>query len=533
MTKRSLYLPTINASVLGDTGQVLRRVDGWFIAMAINYADALKHPRFWSLEGLSQIELDAAMNRAIYQLIRDIEEPTCEEPEHVNVQQVGQSETVGKLGLTIEELEHMVMSSISDIRCNNGTIQVQYHGCCDWTDLCEIKAVANAADGVFNAVGEFAEATTLKLSDFAENAWVWGENPSIPLQQENASEYTGDHLRCLKATAIVNGMLSFMAVLQEAENTTVGKLKWATVVLAAIGAKWLGGQAQVIAEDLFGLYDAWIELDDQIYTDFVADTDLHEEIICALTSQLSYADSITGADFSGLYYTVNAKATELGAALLQVMQHGLVDFIRSDAYQFAELGDCGCPQYLPAGTEPEPGENDFRYTFGGFGQASDPTNICGLPTTFVGELYDFMLDGEFGVPWLDYGKTEFLCNTNGADNSYISMIFHFSRVVTLTDIYLEVWKNIDQATPYCGVWAFDDNTQLWKVGGGASGLNGNAGVHGYDVLSSTIDNVFALVVILKARGNGAHLYVTDVKMTGTYPGQNFVNLKPGIIHEGV
>lgn len=440
---------------------------------------------------------------------------------------------VGITGLTIDELESIVMSAITDIRCNNGVWEVMRFGCCEWETIDCGSSVVQTYDG--------KDPQTITPPD-----WVELGEPSLggalgapiaPAYVENESAY-----RCLKATGYAYGIKAlvdkWLELYEAIDLLNPVTLAGVGAAVSASFASW-GSAAVAAAAGAIVTVITEISIDDAV-ADLQTMSDLDEfypAMICGMTAVInpsqewSYGDA---ARASEVFEAAMAGIGEGDNIAINCINLVPMAWLTVRAQQEAFTRECECETYLPtsisAPSAPPVSEGDFRFDFWGVGIGVDPTDIHGLPTTLAGAAFEAAFAGETGLPWNGLLQTEELGITNGNYNSYASAVLDMSGVVDLSELRIYGFLEASGGNPYVNMWGFDASTQLWKYLGSQSGLSNSGGSKSY-AIALTATNITWMLFSFKTRDNpGIDFFITDIRLTGTFDGGTpFTYLPVGVL----
>lgn len=436
----------------------------------------------------------------------------------------GSGAVVGMMGLGIEELENLLMGSIMDIRISNGLLQVQYFPCCDWVTIGNIASIAAAGNPTPPTVG----------GESGSPDWEGFGVPISPPTQ--AGLHNSRTMQCVKATAIKYELRTFMQNLvnyiDETNDTIEVVIAGLTIFLAQIGLPELiplGMLADILSD--FGV-DTIIEE----FQEFLDDTELWEDFVCQLAEDLSGADEVTGKDISAFYLYMTSETIDLAESVLMLVSRlSLVDFQAKVAYSVAHVG-CECSSFLPYGFEPSLGSGEFRFTldrlfkaYNASGNAVNPTageNFAGIDTP----------SGEDGTIINGYPATELL----GQDSGYwwhgFGAILELSEEADLTEIRITITLPNGEPTPpqqiAFAAYTFNVTSQQWEGWGGQTDTSSPYQTE--YVISAAVNDVshVAIQLLIQSSDSGTARTARSVsiRMTGTYPGDTFVQLELGEVH---
>lgn len=276
----------------------------------------------------------------IHELMLPEEPPKTECPEPPPEQPGGGSSGgaiagIGVTGLSVEELEGLLMGSVMAIRIENGVLQVQYFPCCDWVD---VGSIADIVTQTTNTPKTFSEALAQGFSNLPATL------PTLP--HNDPAHNTPSSLACAKATAAVTQMKALIVDFRDSLETIPGGglvLSAWVVILNALGLGALAYPFAIVrAVQKFGqgpLLD--------MYNDLLENDEFWDNAICSLTAQMDAYGSLTGQDVGAIYnYLVQNTILAVGA------MNDILDMIVPTEYQrtvsqMIPETTCGCDLYKP------------------------------------------------------------------------------------------------------------------------------------------------------------------------------------------
>lgn len=452
--------------------------------------------------------------------VEECEETPCEEcpPVESGGKNRGGGEA-GTLGLTIEELESIVMSTIMGIRWHLGKLQVQYFPCCDWVDV-EGNVQVAGESGISNVAKSIAEI-------LGNTELEWPRLPNEPIAP--AGHSTEDSVRCAKASAMAEtffttmsdfgGLIDAVGV----SNVTVG-----AVLGAAAGIFLTGGWALAAAiavaivtylnED--NLNDTEVEMESQ-----TGDAAARTELICNITPKMNGGTVVGTDDFRAMMEAWEDIYSPSGTlkSLMKAIPGG---WMRDRMHEKVGELPCGCEQYLPYGYDPDaPPEGAFNYQFQYFTGA-----VGGAPSEWSDKTLNQPLDaGQLGTGdsisgyvtenqssgggwWYAMGLPQFRMSSPIALSQVTFELFPVSSTPDFLQAQVAYFSTDDNRWHHAGNWVFPPNTG------------------GTVTLSVSGTNVTHLIVLTETQndgGNYVHGKMTNLRIDGTFSGQGFVDLHVG------
>ena len=262
---------------------------------------------------------------------------------------------VGSLGMTIEELEEIIMGCLdisNSIRWNEATSQIEVWSCQNgWVALPGFVGTIPASSAIQAGMQSFDE-------------WVAsGAPPTAPLNDLTHDRYdvytTDDSLKCAKATAIVNhiwdAIEGWHGVADDLPTTVM-----TSVAFGALITSWF----QPLSMALHAIGQAFAlftnipsaEVMARLETD-LAKTALKEEWLCALVDRMEAPGLLAGALKTNRMTSADiAVAFELFEDIVNPHEttRALLGFFSVEEWKQATAAraqseECGCDAYLPLG----------------------------------------------------------------------------------------------------------------------------------------------------------------------------------------
>lgn len=406
-------------------------------------------PFWWSvvqllIAGLDQPYIWENYNPALRQQILDLmlpEDPTsecpdCEDCEECPPEQPrpGGGAAVGRLGMTLEELEdfYMCVNIAAGLKVEDGVLYAK-DDCCTWQAIGNISALAGAtstAPQTFGAAATIANGVANLVKQL----------PMLTPIPHPTTEFNNDWTRkCLKATALkyilqtlfvdmrdsaaeipATGWAVFMASISAVLSVT--PLKALTPVANA--ASWVTKWG---ADFLVGEID-----------DLLADGEMWDNFVCDFANDMTGAETFTGQDISNFY----AKAVTY-TALFAEWGLDLIDNLVPTEFQ-ARVNEnisavtCECSDYLPNGYTPALPSGSFQFTPDRLFKGASATGAILHPASGSAFADIDTLAGSDGVLSGLYPQTELVADSSGAWWHEWSLLLKMSEEATITNVKLSV-----------------------------------------------------------------------------------------------
>jgi hypothetical protein len=249
---------------------------------------------------------------------------------------------VGATGLSVEELEGLLMGSIMDVRIFQGKLQVQRFPCCDWVDVGSIAGIAQQSSIVPTTI---TEAIAAGIANF----------PSVPSSPPLQTGFDNPTTRaCVKATAIKYTFLVFLTDLRDYLDEAVNDL--ALAIAGIVGGLALAGWGKLVPSNLMGQVLNLFGKDDllQELNEFLADDEFWNDFVCLTANDLSTANEVTGLDIAAGYERMVAGVLGTSEAVLELLTKlSITEFQGKVSFAMAHVG-CECDDYLPVNYTPPP-----------------------------------------------------------------------------------------------------------------------------------------------------------------------------------
>jgi len=375
-------------------------------------------PQMWAnylgwVRGLQQRALWTSYPDNLYDTLADYmleEDPTAEcpdcpdcppEPEPPPPPKPGSgAAAVGRLGMTLEELEGLLMSSIMDIRINGSKLEVQYFPCCDWVPVGDIASIASATQSAPTTFGTVA-AIANGIANLANTL------PTLTPVPNSTEAFNNEWTRkCLKATALKYVLQTLYADIGDsaADIPSTGWAVFMASVSAALSVTPLKGLVPVAnaaswvtkwgADFLVGEID-----------DLLANSAAWDNFVCNFADVMTGVETFTGQDISNFY----AKAVTY-TALFAEWAFDLLDNIVPTEFQ-ARVNEnisavsCECSGYLPAGYTPPLGVGTLRISRIYF--CNQPDGASSYAPTFTAGVKDVAHNAPSGTAVGQFPKTAY------------------------------------------------------------------------------------------------------------------------------
>lgn len=361
---RKLHLPSTAPSDYTD-GAFCLKLNGEWLSYMLGATGMLRVRAAWKTtteDEWSTLDSWLAEINTLITVCSEEETPAAKTPKVIYVH--SQSQEVGRLGLTLEELEDMLMClDISEaIQWNDTLKKFEVWSCHEgWVDVKGWKGETVQTSGSGNA------AATLKLDD-----WLGAGSPPLPevpsVPHVNSAYTTVDSVRCAKASALANLLWDTFAILKPALVISAGASEptAAFVVAELIAAGLTGGWAVAVgialaviaAMNTYSLSEMASDIDE-----WDDDDELKASYICHLAGALYPGEKIVDEDIKQVrQYFLQEIEEDIDFWLHDILGAFPAFYWKDLAQPDVADTDCGCQDLLPAGVNPFP-PGDFRLSF--------------------------------------------------------------------------------------------------------------------------------------------------------------------------
>lgn len=531
------YVPIPTAGIF-DTPAVCVQINEIWAGYVYGAVYALYQPDLW--DG-SEAESDAALTevrKLLDTLLIQFDCPPCDpeptepeptEPEPTNNQALA---TVGSLGLSIQELEMLIMNSIVDIRCNptTGAWEVLRFGCCEYEEIsCQPQNTWNRGSTGGTIIDQI-----LAMDDHTLN-----QSPALSFPALPEAAISGDFAQpgisqCAKATAFADFIILYTTELSEAMEDFWDNVGIGLTIFGAL-ASFVSPTVGILVGDAAGL--ALEIMNDMPQEDLAAIQawalagSTREEIACAVMSAFYDTQDVSQVELKRAWAAIeNELPNPVNPAIFNagkfIDANGFADFIASEA----AVGQCVCSDLLPAGYSPEVPSGDLRIDFYSLVKVADPGNLNGTPYNFSTN-FDQPWDGQQGQLWNDLFRTVDLGDANNAQHCWVGAAFEVSQAATLTQFRQKYFLDVAATIGYAEVWTWDSVAETWEHVGTGSSLSGSAGAHNDAIALSSATNVTWVLLAFKfASPTGqtpGNAFFTDIEFSGSFPGGSFSDMPHG------
>lgn len=400
------------------------------------------------IEALSQKILWIDLTDEIRQQIEVLalpEVPDCEDCEQekpIVIIQAGGGSQVGALGLTIEELEEMIMGCIdisNSIKYDTALKTLLVWSCHDgWVPITGITGTiptSGALGAAAQSVDEWIEAGSPEIA------------PVTGIVHDNPFYTTMDSLKCAKATAIVEEIWNVI------EGFRVIAGEWADDILTIAGISTaltaifpIAAPTFAIAAGIVGLLIKFLTPD--LETRLLAvenDVNGKQELICALVDKMIAPTKV------GPFLTNKMTATDVQIALdtfEEMIEHhsdvrkvlGLFpisSWIEVVAPKVKDT-ECGCGEYLPAQYIPPPSAG-FSLDFNRFAKAHGATITTDYSPNPTND-FEATLSPPMGTRVGQDYRAQYTGSANGFQYTALGVVFQADEPIDVSNIKVN-WTN--------------------------------------------------------------------------------------------
>jgi hypothetical protein len=500
--------------------------DMW--AMYVGWIRALQQWAVW--EDYNDTVADVLPLYALEEEPPETECPDCppepEPPKPTPGQGAGKpGQTVGALGLSIEELEGLLMGSIMDIRISGGLLQVQYFPCCDWITIGDIAGIAENAAAT-------PPSTLQAAFDSGALSGILTQPALTPVQAGFDNPNT---LRCVKATAIKYALQTFLVDIRDYVDESVNDLAIIIGGLAAAIALFVPPLRTLISVNLLG--NIIKKFGKEAFVDgvneFLADTEFWEEFVCSTTEDFESTESVTGLDLSNFYSYMTQTVLGVSEVVLElVSKMSPTDFQRSINYYIGSVG-CECSDYLPAGYVPPSAAGAISFVELAYSMTNTSTapfgGLNGLPDEGLPRSPDQGVIVS-GTSWrTTYTGQDF---DSGEPNKYTQLCILLTMPEETTIDQFTFDMDVVGAVTGAGIvhlvvqMAVLTMADVWQV-------NTNSGYTLEDATGLVYDQTSItgtkMVIVFKTRNENINLYsvISNLLFTGNRDGAGFLNVPIG------
>lgn len=539
-----LNLPTQAPNDYSSGAFCLKLSPQWF-GIVIGFIDHLFVRGLWDDKTDEQWQQLRLWIELVGSLIIDCEPeqpepcPECPEPGPKQLPGGGGYSQVGQLGLTLEELESMVMGCL-DI---SGSIK--------YDSTLKTLVVWSCHDGwvpIAGMVGTISVSGELGSAAQSVDEWIASGSPEItPVEgiiHQNELYVTMDSLKCAKATAIVeefwNVITGFRQITGDWGDDFLAVAGMSTALAAAFPVLV---PTFAIAAGIIGLLIKFLTPDLETRLQFVETNEIDKQtLICVLAEKMIAPVKI------GPFLTNKMTAQDVQIALdtfEDIIPHhedvrkvlGLFpiqSWISVVSKKVAET-ECGCDTYLPNDYQPPAESGQLQYTFKEFGWLT-PFDGATIDSPFD---YDQIKDsGQIGT-LVGEKPSSISRGTNspgGVLHHYHNLmaIYELSEPATLSEIKGTLYHSsgipstMEEALVLYAGTAWNSGTVTLGNANNPSGQTGTA-----FKFTPGAANVKYFAVALQSRDTAGQKPVTleSIRISGTFAGVAFTGLQPGEIFD--
>lgn len=402
--------------------------------------------------------------------------PECPEPEQPITPPItgGGSSPVGRLGLSLEELEEFIMgwSLRGQLKYVNGILCYWSDGCCDWVPVDSEGTPPPAVTSP--TLGAIAEGL-VGLTEWTNSGKPPLSGNSQPIPPVSDFYNTDDSLACVKATSIV------LAIRQLLTDTSEGVLEsafWSTAVLGAIGG-YLTFAGKSLAElwDLMTiLWGASVGATATDRQNSIAEAlddfeGVWEDVICAAVDKMEpmvifgglKMNRITENDYLEVV-TLIKSIVEPDGYVNKILDTYPLSSILAKARERLATTECGCEQYLPYGYDVPTPEGSLEYNFVQFAEGS----TWGVNPTWLGLPYAGAFDGG-STGLLVSGRPKGIQNytTPPAFESAFSAHYHLSSPAEIRQLKVAWSFPAGEAAVRLHIMCLPTGSEVWEYFDGA------------------------------------------------------------------
>lgn len=454
------------------------------------------------------------------------EEPEPEKPPKPIIGGGG-VENVGRLGLTMDELEEYFMSfSLRGLLAYvDGRLCYWGGDCCGWIPI------ANE-DGTIPA--PVSGATTQAAGSMTLSEWVAAGKPAVnglkPGSHSNPDYSTEDSVKCAKATVLVNTMRDstgdiWGAMLAAAGGGAAGA---ALIAGALMTISFPVAVATAVAFVIISVVSGygWYTVLDGLEA-LKEDDTIWDAMLCAMVPEMTAGTAIEGVDIETLFYWLRDKAEITPESYEYRILHSLPMSYWIEKAQFQVVdAECGCETYLPFGYVPPVSTGVVSYyknmveTSNGANTQTKDISTTGYAAYNQSPPHGTKVGG-------NKFRSTFIGAAGGQYYQAIGLLVEFQDNFDLSNIK---WEHSSHGTTY-----YDYNAELyvWKplsntwqeINTGTP--SGESGTVTQSV--GTIEDVKQAVIWMKAAFSNSSGYfeIDNVRFTGLHNGIGFIELPLG------
>lgn len=446
---------------------------------------------------------------------------------------------VGRLGLTIEELEDFIMGWTlrGQIAYVDGKLCYWSDGCCDWVPVPSESGSSETPP----PSAQVQAAITAGLLGFGD--WEEAGEPTLPevpsAPHNNPSYTTMDSIRCAKATALVEVLKKFLIAL-EGSFAAISAGTGITIAffIQQLGAALVTGGLSLGATALLALGMLLFSLFGTVSVsvmaaqvlEWLADDSMWDDLVCTLSGAVLPSDKIEDEDIKQLlYYYFAAAGTGTEDWAKAVLYSVPMQFFKQSAQLVFSDTECGCEDYLPHSYEP-PQVAGFKLSqmrlFGG-------GSVLDLSPNINNQIFEYI---DTLGPYVGQFLSNASLKTSYAGISAGQQITKGNYIIEAVDGNFDIGSlkvdfEVSGTNKNGGVAAFAFNTvtQKWQtITGVVWNVNNPGQVDLVLTSGTTITNVSHIAIETKLNGvtSGPVVYLTikNVRVTGTVAGVPFVDL---------
>lgn len=481
--------------------------------------------------------------------------PECPEPEQPPPpppQAGGPSPEMGRLGLTLEQLEDFfIMGSFlrGQLAWINGKLHFASDGCDGW---CEVPVISGSSpSGLTPEAIKALTQGTLSL-----DGWIEAGSPPIAevgnLMHDNPIYTTDSSLKCAKATAIVNEMWNVIAGFREMADELGGTTITVSGVAGLIAAIFSGGWS--IAISIVGAIVGFLldipmaDLSVRLAS-VEGNTVSKEELICDLVERMEPTVNLSGLLLNKMTAKDVQTALERFEEIVPHHQNvrDILGFFPIDSWievvsKQVVSTECGCDDFLPHGYTP-PDLQGAIFNFDEMVYAMTinsstlPLNdLAGLPF----ELLPLSPDSGQRLGIDNYRTTySGADNAGGAANKYttLAVLYQFSEPTDIDELRFDVALNnaptgaFQQLHRAVATFVPASGWGVHRSGGGADGGGGIVLANGMgNIVTIARTGVTFMVFVVRTRNTDPTLFatITNIVLDGNIGGAGFMAIEEGV-----
>lgn len=479
----------------------------------------------------------------------DCPEPPPPQPEQPPAGGGGSGSAVGRLGMTLEELEDYIMgwSLRGQLKWVNGKLCYWSEGCCDWVEIED--------DGQTPIPITPAGLSAIADGSLGLTAWEQQGSPNLssgqtPIPSSIVQYNTSDVNKCLKASAFVGEIRELLDAIRdgisESAESFVSRAAVVTGIVNYLGIQPFAGILTWVSS-IVGYFVGKSKADTvgQL-NDALADLEAWNDVICALTPKMQptftfgliTGNNATDADYNALVDTI-VEIINPGAHVMQILNTYPLSSIKERVRERLETQECECGQYLPADYEPPLADGEFRFTLDHLFKAANASG--GLIKPQVGQPFSDVdsLSGEDGVLSNGYPMTEMVADDSGYFWCEFGALFELSEIATITSVKVSATYPNGNPTHGMGMYVsyFRTTDNTWQTYDSQSDVE--VPFQTEWVFTNNIASIshLALRMYVQSQSTGGqqpkHARILSIRISGSYGGgETFTELELNEVHAG-